>query len=84
MSAMLAGGCGFFLESVYCWYVPKMGISFRFLPVLDGLELDFNRWRVLPFFSTRLNNRISWEIKDVTYTTCMASKPAAPPSIRRS
>ena len=54
---MLAGGCGFFLESVYCWYVPKMGISFRFLPVLDGLELDFNRWRVLPFFS------IDWKLR---------------------
>ena len=42
---------GFFLDSANCSKVPRIAIFFRFLSVLAGLELDFNRCNVFPFFS---------------------------------
>ena len=46
---------GFFLDWEYSSKVPRIGTFFLFLSEGAGFELDFRRWRVLPFF---LDDRI--------------------------
>ena len=44
----------FDFESLYWPKVPMIGIFFLFLLAALGLELDFSRCRVLPFFSEEM------------------------------
>ena len=49
-----AAAIAFDFESLYWPKVPMIGIFFLFLLAAPGLELDFSRCRVLPFFSEEM------------------------------
>ena len=54
-ASLEAEAMAFFLESEYSPKEPRTGIFWRLRPAGTGLDLDFNRWRVLPFFSASMD-----------------------------
>ena len=46
-----AAAIAFFFESEYSPKEPRTGIFWRFRPAGTGLDLDFSKCKVLPFFS---------------------------------